>query len=117
MAIKFTAPKGCNCRSFMKEMLPQVNNLRKTLGLRRMSMGTFYVVRKKAAETWLAAKIKKNPRNAGLWAGNPYLATGRNGGYAFSQRNANMIVAAGVNYDLKKPRGRPVTLGLVPAAR
>lgn len=115
MAIKFKAPKGCSCRSFLKELFPQVNAMRKTLGKRKMCMGTFYVVRKKAAEAWLAAQIKKNPQNASMWRGNPYLATGRNGGYVFNQKNANMILAAGVNYDLQLPRGLPVTLGFVAA--
>lgn len=115
MAIKFKPPKNCSCRSFMKEMFTQVNSMRKTLGKRKMCMGTFYVVRRKLAEKWLYAKVLKHPKDYGKWSGNPYLATGRNGGYVFSQKNANALVAAAVQFDVKKPRGRPVTLGLVAA--
>jgi hypothetical protein len=113
--IKFKPPKNCSCRSFMKEMFPQVNAMRRTLGKRKMCMGTFYVVRRKLAEKWLYDRILKYPKDYSKWSGNPYLASARNGGYVFNQKNANALVAAAVQFDIKKPRGRPVTLGFVAA--
>lgn len=99
----------------MKEMFTQINAMRKTLGRRKMSMNTFYVVRRKLAEKWLYDRILQYPTDYSKWSGNPYLATGRNGGYVFSQKNANALVAAAVQFDVKKPRGRPVALGFVAA--
>ena len=113
--LKFKPPKNCHCRSFMKELFPQVNAMRRTLGKRRMCMGTFYVVRRKLAEQWLYNQILKYPKDYSKWSGNPYLASARNGGYVFNQKNANALVASAVQFDVKKPRGRPVTLGFVAA--
>lgn len=105
--IKFAPPKGCNCRTFMKELLPQVNAWRRAFGLRPMSMGTFYRVRLRAVQGWLDLRAEQYPNDASKWVGNPFLPTSRNGGYVFSKKNANYILAVAVAYDLKKPRGLP----------
>ena len=107
MKIQFVAPKGCGCRSFMREIYEQVNVYRRTLGLRAMAMHTFYKVRQQAAEKWLDDRINKYPKSPDRWRGNPFLATARNGGYVFSQRNSNALLAAAVQYKLARPRGLP----------
>lgn len=108
MKVRFSAPKGCSCRSFMKEIFPQVNAFRKTLGRRKISMTTFYKLRRDAAEAWLDARISQYPRNPDKWRGNPFLANNRNGGYVFSQKHANAILALAVGCEIAKPRGRQV---------
>jgi hypothetical protein len=107
MKIQFVAPKGCGCRSFMREIYEQVNVYRRTLGLRAMAKNTFYKVRQRAAEAWLDERIRKYPRSPDKWRGNPFLANDRNGGYVFSQRNSNALLAVAVQYKLSKPRGLP----------
>lgn len=108
MQVRFSVPKGCSCRSFMKEIFPQVNAFRKTLGKRRISMSLFYTLRRNAAEAWLDARIAQHPKNPDKWRGNPFLATARNGGYVFSQKHANAILAMAVGCHVAKPRGRQV---------
>jgi hypothetical protein len=108
MKVRFSVPKGCSCRSFMKEIFPQVNTFRKTLGRRKISMSTFYKLRRDAAEEWLDERISRYPKNPNKWSGNPFLASGRNGGYVFSQKHANAIFALAVGCTIAKPRGRQV---------
>lgn len=105
MKLRFVTPKGCSCRSFMKEIFPQVNEHRKTLGMRPISMTMFYKLRRDAAEEWLDARIRRFPKNAAKWRGNPFLANNRNGGYVFSEKHANAILAMAVGASVAAPRG------------
>ena len=104
---KFKPVAGCHCRAFMKEIDQQVNMWRKRLGLRPVALGTFYAIRRRAAQAWLDIRTAQYPKDPAKWTGNPFLAVGRNGGYVFSKKNANHILAVAVAYDLKQPRGLP----------
>ncbi|NBT76020.1 MAG: hypothetical protein EBT15_08625 [Betaproteobacteria bacterium] len=105
MKVKFVVPRGCSCRSFMREIFPQVNAYRKTLGKRPMCMNSFYRLRRVAAERWLSERIERFPKNPAKWQGNPFLASNHNGGYVFSEKHANAILAMAVNCKLAAPRG------------
>lgn len=104
---KFKPSADCSCRAFLKEIHQQVNVWRTRFGLRPMALQTFYRIRRRAAQAWLDMRVAEYPRDERKWVGNPFLASGRNGGYVFSQKNANHVLAVAVAYDLPAPRGLP----------